>query len=184
MATVISLTENKIKELLSGWEGVALSQDQINSLIAQLWVSQTTVEATMEEFNNITLPDLRDEVQQSVILVSDLNDNTIPNLQQDLAQAQDAITNMATVDIPALQQGLVSEITNNIEKPKVYVQTEPPENPDVDDRFLVVGDTWFDSDDNNRHRIWNGVEWTTYNVDVSDFSLTVRKFMTTTHQIY
>lgn len=185
MATVISLTEQKIRELLAGWEEVGLSQDQINALVAQLWTDQVSVNTRMEEFENVTLPSIQQEVGAASNRVSELNETTLPNLAADLAQANATIENLVTVDIPEIQAGLINEIENTQVRPQVFVQAEPPPAyDDLAERDLVVGDTWFDSDDNNMQRIWNGVEWSTFGIDIPDFSLTARKFLSTTHMIY
>ena len=184
MATVISLTEQKIKELLAGWEGVALSQDEINALVLQLQTNVESQGASLTNFNEVVRPQLEADLAAGSIKISELNDTTIPNLQAELAQAQDEVQDLVTITVPALQQEMANTSTNVNERPNVYVQPEAPTNPDVDDRDLVVGDSWFDSDDGNKQRVWNGVEWSTFNVDVADFSLTVRKFLSSTHQIY
>lgn len=184
MATVVSLTEDKIQELMSGWQSLGLSQDQINALVVQLKGTVETNDAQMQELNTTTLPQLQTDLAESSIRVSDLNDVTIPDLQNNLDQSKLAIENLQTVDIPALRQDVDSTIQNAIDRPKVYVQPEAPTNPDDDDRYLVVGDVWYDEDNNNKQTIWNGVEWSTFGVEISDFSLTVKKFMSSSHMIY
>lgn len=184
MATVVSLTESKIRELLSEWDDITLTQEEINSLIIQIAQEQDSVTVRMDELNNEVLPQLQQDLAQGSILVSELNDTKLPQLQQSLEQARLELQGINEVDIPALQAGLDAQIVNYRERPKVYVQPEPPTNPDQEERNLVVGDSWFDSDDNNRQRVWNGVEWSTFGIDIPDFSVTVRKFMSTTHLIY
>ena len=185
MATVVSLTETRIRELLAGWEEVGLSQDRINALIGQLWTSQGTVTSRLEEFENVTLPSIRQDVDEASTRVSALNETVLPDLAADLEQAQLQIENFATVEIPNVQIGLENTVENIRARPQVFVQPdEPPAWDDLEDRDLVVGDTWFDSDDDNTQRIWNGVEWTTFGVEIPDFSLNVRKFLSTTHMIY
>lgn len=185
MATVSSLTKEKIQELVAGWEDVNLSQEQINALVAQLWTSQGTVSAEMEYFQNVILPQLVADLGASSIKISELNDTRLPELEADLAQQDLTIDNLRNVEIPAIQEGLVNTVDNVQARPKVFVQPdEPPPYDDLEERDLVVGDTWFNSANNNEQRIWNGVEWSTFNVDIADFSLTVRKFMSTSHMIY
>lgn len=41
----------------------------------------------------------------------------------------------------------------------VYSQTTPPTDPDSLGRDLVKGDTWFDTDDNNKPYVWDGDSW-------------------------
>lgn len=183
MAKVTSFTEDKIRELLAGWEGLSLSQDEINALVIRLRDSQESANAALEELNQITLPQLREDLADSSVRVSELNDQ-IPDLQTRLDESQSRIDDLASIDIPALQQGLDNQIINLIDRPKVYVQPEAPTNPDEEERFLVVGDTWFDSDNDNKQTVWNGAEWSTFGVEISDFSLTVKKFLSTKHQIY
>lgn len=184
MATVVSMTEDKIRELLAGWEGVSLSQDEINSILSQILIRQDSDSAELADFRNNSLPQLYADLEEGSNRISDLNDNVLPNLQNDLIQAQQDVENMRTVDIPSIQDTIANELENTATRPKVYRQPDPPDNPDVDDRDLVVGDTWFDSDDNDTMRLWNGVEWSTFAIDIPDLSLTVRKFNTSTHMIY
>lgn len=184
MATVISLTEAKIKELLAGWEGVSLSQDEINALVLQLQTSQETVTAEMETIQNTTIPQMQGDLSATVIQVGDLSDTVIPNLETGLNNTSAQVDNINLVTIPALQTDLANEIENSRLTPQTYVQPEEPTNPDENDRDLLVGDTWLDDNDNNKERRWNGVEWSPVVADVADFSLTVRKFLTTTHMLY
>lgn len=184
MATVISLTEAKIRELLSGWEGVELSQDQINALVSQLWTSQATVTAEMDDLKNVVMPQLQTDLAESSIRVSELNDTSLPNLETELAQADAALQDLITVTIPGIEANLTNVIDNDAVRPKVYTQPDEPTNPDIDERGLLVGDTWFDADDSNKQYVWNGVEWSTFGVDIADFSLTAKKFKTSTHMLY
>lgn len=185
MATVVSLTETKIKELLSGWEGVSLSQDEINILVQQLLESQAAVDAAMLAIKEVTIPGIQTELAANDVKLAELNDTTLPGLNATLDQTRLELANVKDVEIPALQTNLAAEIQSTIERPKVFVQNEPPPPyDDLEERDLVVGDTWYDSDDNNRQRIWNGVEWSTFNVDIPDLSLTVKKFKTSTHMLY
>lgn len=184
MATVISLTKAKIEELLAGWEGVELSQDQINALVAQLWTSQATLDAVMEEFQNVTLPQLQDDLAAGSVKVSELNDVTLPDLEATLDQNSLEIDNLNTVILPGLEADLNSTVENLALAPRRYVQEDPPTNPDIDDRDLVHGDIWIDTNNGNTQYRWNGTAWTTLEVDVADFSLTARKFLSTQHMIY
>lgn len=184
MATVVSMTEDKIRELLAGWEGVSLSQDEINSLVDQLKNNQDSTMANFDFFNNIVVPMLQADNAANSTAISDVTAVQLPNLEAALEDHQARMDNIQGVDIPAIQEMLDNEVTNSIDRPKVYNQAEPPTNPDDDDRFLVVGDTWFDSDDGNKLRLWDGVMWTTFEIDIPDLSLTVKKFNTSTHMIY
>lgn len=184
MASVTSLTYDKIQELVSGWEGVTLGQNELNGLVQQLWDNNSTQDAKLSEFQDVILPALQADLAAGSIRVSDLNDNHLPGLEAKLDQHDLSLTNLNEVDIPALQLGIENNTQNLIDSPKVYTQPDEPTNPDVDERFLVLGDVWYDSDDNNMQRIWDGVEWTTFKVDVADFSLTVKKLLSTKHMIY
>jgi hypothetical protein len=184
MAQVTSYTAQRIMDLLGGIDEVEVKQEGLDALIAQLRLIVEGNDALQTELNNVVLPQLQQALGENDNKVNDLNDNVLPNLELTLAQNEAAIEDIRTVDLPSLTEGLANNVENLLTRPKVYVQAEAPTNPDADERDLVVGDTWFDSDDNNVQRIWNGVEWSTLNVEVHDFSLTVRKFMTSTHLIY
>ena len=185
MATVVSLTEAKIRELLLGWEGVALSQDQINDFVAALAASQDSVLDELTAIRVSELPSILVDVQAATLSIEELNNNIIPSLNVSLDQAQLDIQNVLTVEVPALQAELQNEVENGIARTKVFMQPEPPEPyDDLDERELVPGDVWYDTDDNNKQHIWTGVEWSTFAVEVGDFTLTVKKFLTNTHQIY
>ena len=184
MATVTSFTSQKILELLSGWEGVGADQIETNVLVGALSDALQENMALIEELNSLTLPQIEESLAENGILVADLNDNILPTLQQVLEENAARINDIATVDIPNIALDLANNIENTQARPNVYVQDEAPTNPDEDDRYLIVGDSWFDSNDNNKQRIWNGVEWTTFEVDIPDLSLTVVKFKTSTHMIY
>lgn len=183
MATVVSLTKEKIEELLAGWEGVELSQDEINSLISQMLSTQDSHSVSFDFFNNIVVPQLQADAAANSTATSELSD-LIPNLETALEDHQAQIDNIRDVDLVGMQTVLDNNIENVESRPKVYVQDDEPTNPDADDRGLVVGDVWFDSNDMNRQRIWNGVAWDTFAIDIPDLSLTVKKFNTSTHMIY
>lgn len=184
MATVTSLTQARIEELMSGWELVGFSQDEINALIVQLSQSVETQKAVLIEFEEVVVPLIKDELATGAIAVGDVKDNLLPQLQSDLAQAREQVSNLEQVVVPSLQQDVENATQNLIDAPKVYIQPEAPTNPDDEGRYLVVGDTWHDEDDNNMVRLWNGVEWTTFKLDIPDLSLTVKKFRVSSHQIY
>lgn len=184
MATVVSLTEDKIRELLSGYEGVALKQSDIDALVQQIKIDLASNQASVDELNNVTIPQLRIELADNDSKLADLNTNTLPQLQIELDQANADINDLNTVDLPSLRADLDSTSQNVLDMPKAYYTATAPLNPDDDLRDLVVGDTWFDPNDNNKQYTWNGTEWSTLSVDVADFSLTAQKFKTSTHMIY
>lgn len=184
MATVVSLTESKIQELMSGWEGVSLSQDNINALIQQLQVILGENSENLTHFNETVRPQLEADLAGNALALNEVLSNHLPTVQQRLDQAQLDLEDLGTNVIPAIQEQVVTNANTIVEAPKVYVQDEAPENPDLEDRYLVVGDVWYKSNENNLQHIWNGVEWTTFGVDIPDFSLTVKKFQTSSHMIY
>lgn len=183
MAVVTSLTDSKIQELMAGWQIVGLSQEEINSLVIQIRAAMESHDAQITELRETTLPALQEDLAAGSIKVSELNEK-IPDLENTLAEAQLQLDDIQNIIVPSMQESIDNTTQNIIDRPKTYVQPEAPENPDEEDRYLVVGDGWFDSDDNNRQRIWNGVEWSTFGIDIPDFSVTVRKFMSSTHLIY
>lgn len=58
-----------------------------------------------------------------------------------------------------LLDDMAAEIDTKAESLKVYSQTTAPTNPDGTARPLVIGDTWFDTDDSDRIYVWNGATW-------------------------
>lgn len=183
MATVTSLTEEKIQELMAGWELVGLSQEEINALVIQMRSDQQSADARLTEFNDIILPQLREDLAAGSIRVSELNDTTIPDLQASLAEAQATVNDLAGVDIPALRDDVNSAGQNIKDRPQVFVQAdEPPAYDDLEDRYLVVGDTWYDSE--NVQRIWDGVQWTSLSVDIPDLSATIDQYLSPEHALY
>jgi hypothetical protein len=184
MAEVTSLTEQRIMQLASEWVSVADNQETTAAFVGMLKTFLEQNQAKLSELNEQTIPQLLETLAANEISVSELNENVLPDLQSALDENATALADLNTVAIPALQIGLENEIENARARPHVYVQPEAPTNPDEDDRYLVVGDSWFDSDDNNRQTVWNGVEWSTFNIDIPDLSITVKKFKTSTHMIY
>lgn len=184
MGTVISLSEAKIRELLSGLEGQTASQEQINALVQDMHTAQESINAKMDLLEGVTIPDITQDIAENNIRVDDLHATVIPDLNAALDQNAAQINDLNTVVIPSLQQNLSDVSTNLNDIPKTYNQPEPPLNPDDDLRDLVVGDRWFDTDDNNKQYTWTGAEWSTLNVDIPDLSLTVNKFKTSMHMIY
>lgn len=108
MATVTSLTEDKINELMAGWESVAFDQQEHDALLSQLKIDLEANDARLTEFSDITLPQLQADLAAGSIKVSELNDTTIPNLQATLDQHALNLTNLNDVDIPALNTQLDS----------------------------------------------------------------------------
>lgn len=184
MGTVVSLTEAKIQELVAGWEGVSLTQEQINALVSQLVVSQAVLDATMEEFVTVVKPQLEADLAAGAIAVSELNDVVLPELINDLASNSLSLENLNTVTLPALQEELQNEIDVNAERPKIYVQPEPPDNPDENDRVLQPADRWYDDDNDLADHIWNGTEWVLYEFEIPDLSEAIEAYISPEHALY
>lgn len=184
MATVTSMTATKIQSLLSEWESIGLSQDDINSRVIQLRDAVLGQIASVDEFSTIIRPQLEAALAGNSNALSNLNDNVLPGLTQDLDAASLAILNLMEVIVPSIQDDLINTIVNVSERPKVYVQDEAPTNPDIDDRSLVVGDTWYDSNDGNKQKIWDGVAWSTFTVDVPNLTQTILQYISPTHALF
>lgn len=73
----------------------------------------------------------------------------------DLAAADAALTLQVEAALDAASNAMDFAETLT----KAYRQTSAPTNPDTDGRALVVGDTWFDSDDSLRMYVWSGSAW-------------------------
>lgn len=184
MAEVTSFTADRILAMAEDWVRVADNQEQTDAFVTMLRAFLDTHVTQMMEFQEVTIPNIIETMQQNDISVADLNDNVLPDLQQALDANTAALEDIESVALPNLQTDLDSIAQNAIDRPKVYVQAEAPTNPDDEDRYLVVGDTWNDSDDDNRLRVWNGTEWSTFAIDIPDLSITVKKFKTSSHMIY
>jgi hypothetical protein len=63
-----------------------------------------------------------------------------------------------------------------------FFQTSAPTG--TSDRPLRTDDLWYDTDDGYKQYRYDGSTWVTFDVTISDFSLTARKFVTTTHLLY
>lgn len=183
MATAVSLTEEKIQELMAGWQAVADRQDELNAQIAELKGQVQTYQTMLTEFTNMTLPEIEALVAANDLEVSDLKDNTVTNLETQVDQHQLSLDNVQNVDIPALQEnvGLIGSNLNTIGVP--YRQPDEPLDDDPDNPILV-GTKWYDSDDGDKERFWDGTQWVESGGTVADFSLTAEKFKTSTHMIY
>ena len=185
MATVISLTEEKIQELLSGWEALGLTQEQINALVIQLRDSQQQNNSALTELVAITLPKLQNDLTESSNRVSELSGTVVADLIRDVERNAAEVQDFKEITIPGLREDVQAANQNVADRPKVFVQdTEPEEYDDLEDRYLVAGDVWYNSAKTNEQKIWDGTKWTSFAIDIADFSLTVRKFQTNTHMIY
>lgn len=184
MATVVSLTKQKILELAEEWESVSNSQSQVNALITQLQSLVDSNSQTLTQLQSASIPQLLQQLEEGALRVAELNDQVLPGLMQTLADNALTIQNIESVDIPALQMDLASGIENSLNRPQVYFSDEAPTNPDEEERELQVSDVWYDTNDGHKQYMWNGVMWAVFTVDIPDLSLTVVKFKTSTHMIY
>lgn len=183
MASVVTLSEDKIQELMAGWQAVSLRQDALNAEITELKAQVETYEAMLTEFTNLTLPEVQAIVAANSIETEDLRDNAIPNLETGVDQNSLGLENLNTVDIPALQAD-VNALGSAVAVVGVpYRQTEPPLDDDPDFPILI-GTRWYDTDDGNKEYSWNGTEWVEAGISIPDLSLTAKKFKTSTHMIY
>lgn len=108
MATVTSYTEEKILELMQGWEGVSEEQGAINAYLADVVVQLEANTAALEEFENQTLPALQADLTSSSIAVGNLVDVAIPNLQAELDANTADLNDLNTTVLPELQGSLSS----------------------------------------------------------------------------
>ena len=184
MAEVTSYTATKILELLQGLAAVESGQQTLQAVIQDLTETLDAAEAERIRLQQEVLPVLQADLINNQLLLDELNETTLVNLRQELENSEATIEDLRTVTIAALQQELASAVQTLAERPIVYNQPDEPTNPDINDRYLIVGDTWFDTDDGNKQDMWNGSTWSTYAVDIPDLSLTVRKFKLGTHLIY
>lgn len=184
MATVQGLTATRMQELAAGWTDVDANQTDTDVVVNGLKISQETFNALFTTFLNATLPQLLEALAGNEIRLDDLNDNVIPDFQNWLDALELAIENLQTVTLPELEQELNNEVEGNAARPKVYTQPDEPENPDIDDRDLIVGDVWFDSDDDMKMRLWNGTEWSLMDVDTEMLAEIVRNNVSPNHTFF
>lgn len=213
MATATSLTHERILALAAGWEGVESDLSDTNLLVGQLQQAMAGNQEALALFQSETLPQLQAALAANDASVNHLQSTTLVDLQATLDDNVSAISTLIESTIPTLDEqlnsnsGWILDLNENLlpametrlqeaetlvqaaaqtvlESPRAYSNVPQPLNPDSEGRPLVVGDSWYDQSDNNKQYVWNGVEWTTLDVDIPDFSLTVRKFMSTSHLIY
>jgi hypothetical protein len=182
MAEVTSLTAQAILDLTSQWSGIPEEQQDLRGLIALLNAYVESNEAQITEFADI-LPQFLAALASNQNAISDLNDVVLVNLQTALDNNAAALQNLNEVTLPALQLELDNNVENVETRPNIYVQPEAPEDPDENDRDLVVGDTWQDSDDGYKQYTWNGVEWTTLSVDIPDIAATIEQYLSPQHTV-
>lgn len=182
MATVTSLTAEKIYELLSDVTVVSNNQDEIKALLENIKAQLANNSAAINLFNNQTLPDLLQQLADGSITVNELLNTHFPNIQQQLNQTQTTVNDLNLVKVPSLQNDLNSGLTNIILKPQTFFQDEPPEN--TEERDLQLNDVWYDTNDSNKQYRWNGTSWVNFEVNIPEFSLVVTKFRSSTHLLY
>lgn len=182
MASVTTLSEEKIQELMAGWQAVADRQDALNVEITELKTQVESYQGLLIEFTNLTLPEIQALVAANSIETEDLKDNAIPNLEIDIQQQGQTLEDITGVTMPAMQNYLDLIGSDQLEIGVPYRQAEPPLDDDPDNPILP-GTRWYDEDDNNKEHFWNGTEWVDA-MTVPDLSLTVRKFKTSTHLLY
>lgn len=110
MGTVVSLTEAKIRELLNGWQNFSLTQNQISDLVAILSSRTEGLQTSMEQLQNVTIPELILLVQQTAGNVSDLNEGMIADLQTGIQHNSQQIQNVINQLIPAVESALLFEL--------------------------------------------------------------------------
>jgi hypothetical protein len=182
VATAVSLTDEKIQELMAGWQAVSNRQDELNAQITELKGQVETYQVMLMEFTNMTLPEIQALVSATDLEVSDLKDNTVTDLEALVSQHDLSLININTVDIPAMRSYLDLIGSDQLEIGVPYRQDEPPVDDDPDNPILP-GTRWYDTNDNNKEHFWNGTDWVDA-MTVPDLSLTVQKFKTSTHQLY
>lgn len=183
MASVVTLSEDKIQELMAGWQAVADRQDALNAEITELKAQVETYEAMMLEFTNLTLPQIQAIVAANSIETEDMKDNAIPNLELGVDENAADLVDLNTVTLPAIQNDL-SLLGSSVAAVGVpYRQDEPPLDDDPDNPILI-GTRWYDTNDDEKEYSWNGTEWVESGISIPDLSLTAKKFKTSTHMIY
>lgn len=183
MPEVSGLTAERAAELAAGWEAVAAKQAETDSEVASLRQALSEALVMLDEFRQMTVPQLNARVTNNNDLVNTLNDNSIPNLTAAVGEQAATLDTVVAVDLPAIQESLsnVSELV--MEVPTEFEGTELPLDDDPD-RLLVVGDRFYDTDNANKEYRWNGTMWVETGIDIADLSLTAEKFKTSTHMIY
>jgi hypothetical protein len=183
MATATSLTDERIAELMAGWNAVAAQQEELVTKINALSLQVETYQTLLTQFTDLTLPEIEALVAANSIQTGELRDNSIPNLEGDVAGNAADIVDLTEVTIPALQADVYSLGSSVATVGIPYRQDEPPEDLDPVNPILI-GTRWYDTNNNSLEYFWNGTEWVEAGITIPDLSLTVQKFKTSTHQLY
>lgn len=183
MATVTSFTSQRILEMAAGWQQVADDLNGTDLTVGDLKAYFERFSADMIELSNFILPQLRNELTNNDNALKELNENVLPGL----AAAQEAnnavIENLNTVSIPALEESIYQAGELAKLAPIQFNQDEEPLDGDDPSRPLRPGDIWVHSD--GTRKTWDGDSWEEVEaLDIADFSLTAKKFYSTTHLIY
>ena len=180
MASITGLTAERMAELLAGWEGVQSGYQDLYNQIDGVQIGLGEHDAALTDLRDNQMPALQATLNENDLALADLNDNVLPNLAQTVADNQEMIDDLNNLTLPAMQEAVDNAVTNANELPQVLTGTDAPEM--ANNRELEVGDTWID--DAGVRRMWDGVTWADYTMDIPDLSLTVKKFKTGTHLIY
>ena len=108
MAIVTSYNKEKIEELMSGWEGVSLRQDDIDSLISQLQTEVGSQGSLLQEFQNVTVPNLLARTDAASELLDNFLTNDLPALQADILANTNAIESLGAASLAELETRLHS----------------------------------------------------------------------------
>lgn len=185
MATVTSLSEQRILELAAGWQGVAGTQAVTEAELTLIKQSLANNNAAVDDLTNNKMPALQEALAADNVVIANLNDTVIPTLRADLTGVDAAVVDIQAITLPNLQGDLDSVSINSNLRPKTFWSDVPPVDEEDGSRPLQVSDVWYNTTNGeNIQSIWNGVEWSTFTVGIADFSLTVKKLLSTTHMIY
>lgn len=186
MATVTSLTKEQIEALAAEWQTALAEQEIIRASLIEILTQLGTNSELLEQLQNMDIPALQEQVGGTASEVSDLRDNVIPRVEFNNNYNSEAIQTLQDMQ-DTLQQDLngVADNANALTK-TFYSDTPPPEFDETTERYLAVGDTWYDTTpgNGNRQYTWTGTIWSPFTVEVADFALTARKFKTSTHMLY
>lgn len=181
---VTTYSVDAITELFAAYGDAVGGQNAINQMVQDLQVSMGQGMDRITNFEQFLLPEFQEQMEANNIALAEMRDNLAENLRQSLDQNTAAIKLLTDSIIPELKDDLEDTAEQVRDSPKSYYSSTAPTNPDETGRPLVVGDSWYDEDDSNKAYTWNGVEWTTFTVDVGDISVSVGNLKTATHMIY
>lgn len=163
MAEVTSYDAPTIEAMMEELQQLRDEQAASSSRVAELTSELEVALNQLLEINQVSIPEMNASVGGATSATSDIVENQIPNLEQ-------AIDDQRLLTLQAI--------------PKVFRQPEPPTNEDDPERELQIEDKWVDTDDSDKEYHWDGTAWVESGMTVADFSLTARKFLSSTHLIY